>query len=61
MPEIGLGRGTTERLRLRCERLTSLELDPVFAGPLRERMQNTNVTVVEGDATNMPFADGENR
>ena len=36
-----------------------LELDPVFAGPLRKRMQNTNVTVVQGDATNMPFPDGE--
>ena len=58
--EIGPGPGlTTDLLRLRCERLTCLELDPVFAAPLRQRMQNTNVTVVEGDATNMPFADGE--
>lgn len=58
--EIGPGPGlTTELLRFRCERLTCLELNPVFADPLRKRMQNTNVTVVEGDATNMPFADGE--
>ena len=58
--EIGPGPGlTTDLLRLRCERLTCLELDPVFAGPLRKRMQNTNVTVVDGDATNMPFPDRE--
>ena len=58
--EIGPGPGlTTDLLRLRCERLTCLELDPVFAAPLRERMQGTNVTVVEGDATHMPFPDGE--
>ncbi len=58
--EVGPGPGlTADLLRLRCERLTCLELDPVFAGPLRRRMHNTNVTVVEGDATDMPFADGE--
>ena len=58
--EIGPGPGlTTDLLRSRCERLTCLELDPVFAVPLRQRMQNSNVTVVEGDATNMPFANGE--
>lgn len=58
--ELGPGPGlTTELLRLRCERLTCLELDPVFALPLRQRMQNTNVTVVEGDAANMPFPEGE--
>jgi ubiquinone/menaquinone biosynthesis C-methylase UbiE len=58
--EVGPGPGlTTELLRLRCERLTCLELDPVFASPLRQRMQDTNVTVVDGDATEMPFRDGE--
>lgn len=58
--EIGPGPGlTTNLLRLRCQRLTCLELDPVFAVPLRERMQSTNVTVVEGDATKVPFADGD--
>lgn len=58
--EVGPGPGlTTDLLRTRCERLTCLEIDPVFAAPLRQRMQNTNVIVVEGDATNMPFADGE--
>ena len=58
--EVGPGPGlTTELLRLRCERLTCLEIDPIFASPLRRRMQNTNVTVVDGDATEMPFSDGE--
>jgi len=33
---------TTELLRSRCERLTCLELDLVFASPLRKRMQNTS-------------------
>jgi len=36
-----------------------LEVDPVFAAPLRQRMQNTNVTVIVGDATDMPFRDGD--
>jgi SAM-dependent methyltransferase len=58
--EIGPGPGlTTELIRARCERLTCLELDPVFTSPLRQRMQNQNVTVVDGDATNMPFSDRE--
>src|SRR5437867_1177913 len=58
--EVGPGPGlATELLRLRCERLTSLEIDPVFATPLRKKMQNTNVNVVEGDATTMPFGDCE--
>lgn len=58
--EVGPGPGlTTELLRLRCERLTCLELDPVFASPLRQRMRDTNVTVVDGDATSMPFDNEE--
>src|SRR5215471_5717989 len=57
--EIGPGPGlTTDLLRKKCERLTCLEIDPVFAAPLRERMRNTNVTVVEGDAARMGFEDG---
>jgi SAM-dependent methyltransferase len=39
--------------------LTCLELDPVFASPLRQRLQNTNVNVVDGDATSMPFDNEE--
>jgi ubiquinone/menaquinone biosynthesis C-methylase UbiE len=58
--EVGPGPGlTTDLLRLRCERLTCLELDPVFASPLRQRMQDKNVIVVDGDATTMPFGDRE--
>jgi ubiquinone/menaquinone biosynthesis C-methylase UbiE len=58
--EVGPGPGlATELLRKRCPRLTCLEIDPVFALPLRDRMKNTNVTVVEGDGTNMQFPDSE--
>lgn len=58
--EVGPGPGlTTDLLRLRCERVTCLELDPLFASPLCRRMQNKNVTVVEGDAAEMPCANGE--
>jgi ubiquinone/menaquinone biosynthesis C-methylase UbiE len=58
--EVGPGPGlATELLRLRCERLTCLEIDPLFVAPLRQRLQNTNVNLVEGDATTMPFGDGE--
>lgn len=56
--EIGPGPGmTTDLLRARVPRLTSIELDPVLAGALQGRMDGTNVTVVEGDATAMPFED----
>ena len=58
--EVGPGPGlATELLRKRCPRLTCLEIDPVFALPLRDRMKNTNVTDVEGDGTNMQFPDSE--
>ena len=54
--EVGPGPGLgTELLRQRCEHLTCLEIDPVFAAPLRERMESANVNVVEGDATEMEF------
>jgi SAM-dependent methyltransferase len=57
--EIGPGPGlSTDFLRARVNRLTSIEIDPKLAGSLRARMQNTNVEVIEGDATSMPFADG---
>lgn len=56
--EIGPGPGlTTDLLRSKCERLTCLEIDPAFAAQLRKRMQGTNVTVIEGDATRMSFED----
>jgi SAM-dependent methyltransferase len=57
--EVGPGPGmTTDILRLRLPRLTSIEIDPRLASALKQRMQGTNVNVVEGDATAMPFADG---
>lgn len=57
--EIGPGPGlTTDYLRPRFERLTSIEIDPELAGSLRQRLKGTNVTVIEGDATAMPFEDG---
>ena len=49
---------TTDILRGQAQRMTSIEIDPRLAAALKRRMQGTNVTVVEGDATAMPFADG---
>ena len=54
--EIGPGPGiTTDYLRTKIESLTVLETDPELAMRLRQRFQNTNVNVVKGDATAMPF------
>lgn len=39
-------------------RLTSVEIDPVLAARLADRLDGTNVTVVEGDATALPFPVG---
>lgn len=56
--EIGPGPGlTTDVLRGRVARLTSIEIDPALARALRSRLPDSNVTVVEGDATAMPFDD----
>jgi SAM-dependent methyltransferase len=57
--EIGPGPGmTTEVLRRRFAKLTSIEIDHLLAESLRRRMQGTNVQVVEHDATAMPFDNG---
>lgn len=57
MLEIGPGFGpATEVLAGRVGRLTALEIDPLLAGPLRERL-GTRVEIVEGDGTAMPFPD----
>jgi SAM-dependent methyltransferase len=57
--EVGPGPGmTTDILRERAPRMTSIEVDPRLAAALKQRLQGTNVKVVEGDATAMPFADG---
>lgn len=56
--EIGPGPGrTTEKLREQTARLTAIEIDHKLAEALKTRMAGTNVTVVEGDATKMPFPD----
>jgi SAM-dependent methyltransferase len=57
--EIGPGPGmTTDVLRQRFARLTSVEIDHALAESLKQRMQGTNVQVVEKDATAMPFENG---
>ena len=56
--EIGPGPGlTTELLKTRVQQVTALEIDPHLAHSLKMRMANTNVRVMEGDATDMPFED----
>jgi ubiquinone/menaquinone biosynthesis C-methylase UbiE len=56
--EIGPGPGlTTDVIRRRVPKLTALELDHKLATSLADRMEGTNVKVVEGDATAMPFPD----
>jgi SAM-dependent methyltransferase len=58
--EVGPGPGlVTDLLRQRVERLTSLEIDRRLAAALSARLEGSNVRVVEGDGTAMPFADGE--
>lgn len=56
--EIGPGPGlSTDWLRSRVPQLTAIEIDHRLAEALRQRLAGTNVTVVEGDATAMPFPD----
>ena len=57
--EVGPGPGlTTDVLARRVPRLTAVEIDPDLAARLQARYEGTNVTVQQGDATAMPFADG---
>ncbi len=54
--EVGPGPGlTTDVLRTRTVRLTALEFDPGLAASLAQRLAQTNVEVVCGDATAMEF------
>lgn len=54
--EIGPGPGlTTDLIRGGLVNLTAIELDPDLASALSDRMRGTNVDVVEGDGTAMPF------
>lgn len=56
--EIGPGPGVaTDWLRERIAKVTAIEIDGRLAESLRARFEGTNVTVVEGDATAMPFPD----
>jgi ubiquinone/menaquinone biosynthesis C-methylase UbiE len=56
--EVGPGPGlTTDLLRGRVAHLTAIEIDAALARALRARMSAAAVTVVEGDATAMPFDD----
>ncbi|MGH8611845.1 MAG: class I SAM-dependent methyltransferase [Gammaproteobacteria bacterium] len=56
--EIGPGPGkTTDVLRHTVDRLTAVELDPVLAAGLADRLAGTNVEVVNADATQLPFQD----
>ena len=56
--ELGPGPGiTTDVLRRRAPRLTSVEIDPRLAGALASRLENTNVTVLRGDATALELGD----
>jgi len=57
--EIGPGPGlTTDYLRAKVNSLTALEADPMLAKQLRQKFSNTNVSVIGGDATAMPFDQG---
>jgi SAM-dependent methyltransferase len=54
--EVGPGPGrTTDVLRKKVKRLTALEIDPPLAEALATRLAGTNVKVVQGDGTALPF------
>ena len=56
--ELGPGPGlTTDMLCSSVPRLTALELDPMLAESLRIRLGGSNVEVVTGNATALPFPD----
>jgi ubiquinone/menaquinone biosynthesis C-methylase UbiE len=58
--DLGPGQGlTTELLRPHFSQMTALEIDPRLAESLRSRFQNSNVTVVRGDATAIPLEDAQ--
>jgi SAM-dependent methyltransferase len=55
--EVGPGPGaSTDWLRHRVERLVAVEIESEAAARLAERFANTNVEIVRGDATALPFA-----
>jgi ubiquinone/menaquinone biosynthesis C-methylase UbiE len=57
--EVGAGAGpATLELAKRAPRMTSLEYDRVLAAKLVKRIRNSDVRVIQGDASALPFADG---
>lgn len=57
--EVGPGPGAaTEWLRHRVRRLVAVELEAEAASALKQRFAGTNVEVVAGDATALPYPDG---
>jgi SAM-dependent methyltransferase len=58
--ELGPGPGlTTDLLRQKVRKLTAIEVDPALAASLETRLRGSNVRVIVGDATAMPFADAQ--
>ena len=58
--ELGPGPGlATDVLRTRVQKLTALELDQNLASSLASRTRGSNVEVVAGDATAMPFPNAQ--
>jgi ubiquinone/menaquinone biosynthesis C-methylase UbiE len=58
--ELGPGPGlTTDLLRLTVRHITAIEVDSKLAESLSSRLGGSNVEVVTGDATAMPFADAQ--
>jgi SAM-dependent methyltransferase len=56
--EVGPGPGmTTDILRHSVARLTAVEVDPVLATALADRLSGSNVDVVHGDGAALPFED----
>ena len=57
--EVGPGPGlTTDILRRKAARVTAVELDLALAEALAERLAGSNVTVIAGDVTRLPFPAG---
>jgi len=58
--EVGPGPGlTTDKLRREARYVTAVEIDPVLAESLSRRLRGSNVTVVQGDASSLPFEDAK--
>jgi SAM-dependent methyltransferase len=57
--EVGPGPGlTTDVLRRKAARVTAVELDLALAENLAARLARSNVTVIAGDVTRLPFPAG---